>query len=42
MMRRAATVFAGASLPLLTRLGPELAHELERRGYDWLLEQAAA
>jgi Fe-S cluster assembly ATP-binding protein len=22
--------------------GPELAHELERRGYDWLLEQAAA
>jgi Fe-S cluster assembly ATP-binding protein len=27
---------------VLRSAGPELAHELERRGYDWLLEQAAA
>ena len=27
---------------VLRSAGPELAQELERRGYDWLLEQAAA
>jgi dihydroorotate dehydrogenase len=32
MMRRAASVFAGASLPLLTRLGPELAHDVGLAG----------
>ncbi len=32
---------AGAAAASLRSGGPELARELEQRGYDWLLEEAA-
>ena len=35
-MRRAAAVIAGATLPILTRLDPELAHDLGLVGLKWM------
>jgi dihydroorotate dehydrogenase len=35
-MKRAAALIAGAALPLLTRLDPELAHDLGLAGLQWM------
>jgi dihydroorotate dehydrogenase len=35
-MKRAAALIAGAALPVLTRLDPELAHDLGLKGLQWM------